>query len=74
MSLLIRFFGVYSDGKIEQSLAVVTAHLPAVEISSVWLFHPISAALFPVLCGSSGLGGLLGHQGGEFTPNPCSFT
>lgn len=39
MSLLIRFFNAYSDGKIEQSLPVVTAHLPPVEMSSVWLFH-----------------------------------
>lgn len=60
MSLLIRFFGVYSDGKIEQSLAVVTAHLPAVEISSVWLFHPdfscpVSSAVW-LLCSWGAVG------------------
>lgn len=36
MSLLIRFLNAYSDGKIEQSLPVGTAHLPPVEISSFW--------------------------------------
>lgn len=54
MPLLMRFFNAYSDGKIEQSLPVATAHLPPVEISSIWLFQtefccPVPSAVW-LLC------------------------
>lgn len=71
MSLLIRFFNAYSDGKLEQSLPVVTAHLllwrPALFGCFTLIELPCSQCC--VLC----FGGDLGLQGGELIPNPPLF-
>lgn len=64
MSLLIRFSNAYSDGKIEQSLPVVTALLSPVEISSCWFELPcFQCCVAPLLlggcCGFKGVSSLL---------------
>lgn len=62
MSLQIRFFNAYSDGKIEQPLPVVTAHPPPVGISCLAVSHWFELPCFQCSVAPLLLGGCCGFK------------